>query len=67
MEEHFVKKLEKCWPSVDSEVQVVKMTTTDAARLQNCGIITEQFTQLIVAVKTMMLRTMIARLEGDCR
>ena len=66
-EKHIIKTLQRCLPNLDSQSQVVKMSTVYASYLQKHGIITEQFSQLIAAVKSMMLKTMTARLERDCR
>ena len=71
-EESAVKKyvihhLEKNWPNLNSKTQVVQMSEPNAAEARKYGIKSGRFVTVMNAIKTMLLRTITARLEAEWR
>ena len=60
---HVVRNLQRCWPGLDPESQIIYMSTIKATKGQNYGIITEDFSYLMNGMKTMVLKSIEARLE----
>ena len=60
---HVVRKLKQCWPGLAPELQIVYMSTTNANIAQNHGIITEEFSSLMSGMRSMVLKSIEARLE----
>ena len=60
---HVVRNLQRCWPGLDPESQIIYMSTMKATKGQNYGIITEDFSYLMNGMKTMVLKSIEARLE----
>ena len=60
---HVVKNLQRCWPGLDPESQIIYMSTMKATKGQTLGIITEDFSSLMNGMKTMVLKSIEARLE----
>ena len=63
VQNHVIKKLKKCWPGLDPESQIIFMSTQNTSIAQNHGIITEDFFSLMSAMKSMVLKSIEARLE----
>ena len=60
---HIVKKLQRRWLGLDPETQIIYMSTKNATKAQNLGIITNEFSSLIETVKVMVLRSIQYQLE----
>ena len=60
---HVVRNLQRCWPGLDPESQIIFMSTTKASKGQNLGIITEEFSSLMKGMRCMVLKSIEARLE----
>ena len=58
-----IMKLKKCWPGIDPESQITYMSTSNARIAQNYGIITEEFFSLMNGIRSMVLKSIKARLE----
>ena len=52
---YIVKKLQRCWPDLDPETQIIYMSTKNATKAQNLGVITNEFSSLMEIVKMMVL------------
>ena len=57
------EKLKKRWPGLDTESQVIYMSTQEACIAQNYGIISEEFSSLMSGMRSMILKSIEARLE----
>ena len=60
---HVIRNLQRCWPGLDPESQIIYMSTMKATIGQTLGIITEDFSSLMTGVKTMVLKSIEARFE----
>ena len=60
---HVIKKLGRCWESVDPERQIIYMSSQKASKAQNIGIITEEFSTLMNGLKLMVLKSIGESLE----
>jgi len=58
-----INKLKKCWPGLDPTSQIIFMSTKSASTAQNFGIITEDFFSLMNGMRSMVLKSIEARLE----
>ena len=58
-----INKLKKCWPGLDPELQIIYMSTKKAGVAQDHGKITEEFSTLMNGLKSMLLKSIKARLE----
>jgi len=67
VQNHVIKKLKKCWPGLDPASQIIYMSTNNASVAQNLGIITEEFFSLMSGMKSMVLKSIEARLEMHWR
>ena len=64
---HVVKKLTQCWPSLDPESQIVYMSARDACEVQKLGIVAKEFAELMNGIKSMVLKSIEARLQIQWR
>ena len=64
---HIVKKLTHCWPNLDPHSQIIYMSSTNASKAQPLGIITEEFAGLMSGIKSMVLKSIEARLQTKWR
>ena len=64
---HVVKKLTQCWPSLDPESQIVYMSARDACEVQKLGIVAKEFAELMNGIKSMVLKSIEARLQVQWR
>ena len=64
---YIIKKLTPCWPSVDPVSQIICMSSTNASIAQALGIITEEFAALVKGIKSMVLKSIEARLQIQWR
>ena len=60
---HVVRNLQRCWPGLDPQSQIIFMSTMKASKGQNLGIITEDFSSLMKGMRSMVLKSIEARLE----
>ena len=60
---HIVQKLQRCWPGLDPETQIIYMSTKNATRAQKMGIITNEFSSFMETVQMMVLRSIQCQLE----
>ncbi|XP_068686340.1 mitofusin-1-like [Montipora foliosa] len=60
---HVVRNLKRCWPGLDPEKQVIYISTMNATKGQNLGIITEEFSYMMEGIKSMVLKSIECRLE----
>ena len=60
---HVIKKLRRCWESVDPVSQIIYMSSQKASKAQNIGIITEEFSTLMNGLKLMVLKSIGESLE----
>ena len=63
VQNHVIMKLKKCWPGVDPKSQIIYMSTKNASVAQNHGIITKDFSSLMNGMRSMVLKSIEARLE----
>lgn len=63
VENHVIEKLKKFYPHIVPEKQIVQMSTKNARIAQNYGIITKRFFSLMNWMRSMVLRSVKARLE----
>ena len=63
VQNHVIKKLKKCWPGLDPKSQIVYMSTKNAGVAQSHGIITQDFFSLMNGMRSMVLKSIEARLE----
>ena len=64
---YIIERLDSAWPDLNPQSQVVQLSTTNAAESQNYGISSQQFVAVMNAVRTMMLKTIAARLKAEWR
>jgi len=63
VQNHVTKKLKKRWPGIDPKSQITYMSTKNASVAQNRGIITKDFFSLMNGIRSMVLKSIEARLE----
>ena len=63
VENHVIEKLKNFYPDIVPEKQVVQMSTKNASIAQNYGIVTKRFVSLMNCMRSMVLRSVKARLE----
>jgi len=63
VQDHVIKKLKKCWPGIDPKSQIIYISTEKASFAQNYGIISEEFFSLMSGIRSMVLKSITARLE----
>ena len=64
---HIVEKLTACWPSLDPESQIIYMSAKEASKAQKLGIVTKEFAELMNGIKSMVLKSIKARLQIQWR
>ena len=60
---HVIEKLQRCWPRVDPESQIIHMSTTNAIQAQDYKIVTEEFSTLMNGLRRMVLKSIGDMLE----
>ena len=60
---HVIVKLGRCWPGVDPESQVIYMSSKEASKAQELGLITEEFSTLMNGLRLMVLKSIGQSLE----
>ena len=64
---YVVTKLTQCWPSLDPESQIIYMSAREAIEAQKLGMVTKEFAELMKSIKSMVLKSIEARLEIQWR
>ncbi|XP_066024050.1 uncharacterized protein [Pocillopora verrucosa] len=64
---YVVTKLTQCWPSLDPKSQIIYMSAREAIEAQKLGIVTKEFAKLMKSIKSMVLKSIEARLEIQWR
>ena len=64
---HIVTKLTECWPFLDPESQIIYMSAKGAIKAQNLGVVTKEFAELMNGIKSMVLKSIEARLQIQWR
>ena len=64
---HIMTKLTQCWPSLDPESQIIYMSAREAIEAQKLGMVTKEFAELMKSIKSMVLKSIEARLEIQWR
>ena len=64
---HIVTKLTECWPFLDPESQIIYMSAKEAIKAQNLGVVTKEFAELMNGIKSMVLKSIKARLQIQWR
>ena len=64
---HIVTKLTECWPFLDPESQIIYMSAKEAIKAQNLGVVTVEFAELMNGIKSMVLKSIEARLQIQWR
>ena len=60
---HVIRKLKKCWPGLDPKSQIAYMSTKNASAAQKYGIISKEFFDLMSGMRSMVLKSIKARIE----
>ena len=60
---HVIKKLQRCWPGLDPESQIIHMSNTNASQAQDYKIVTEEFSTLMNSLRRMLLKSIGDMLE----
>ena len=63
VQNHVITKLKKCWPGLDHKSQIIFMSTKNAIIAQNYGVINTEFFSLMSGIRSMVLKSIKARLE----
>ena len=63
VKDHVIMKLKECWPGIDPESQITFMSTKHASLAQNYGMINGEFSSLMSGIRSMILKSIKARLE----
>lgn len=63
VQNHVIRKLTKCWPGLVPESQIIHMSTKNATLAQSHGIVTEEFFSLMNGLRSMVLKSIEAKLE----
>ncbi|XP_022805450.1 uncharacterized protein LOC111342617 [Stylophora pistillata] len=61
---YVVRKLEKCWPGLVAEAQIIYMSTKKATAAQKLGIITGDFFYLMNGIRSTVVKSMEVRQEN---
>ena len=64
---YVVMKLTQCWPSLDPESQIIFMSAREAIEAQKLGLVTKEFAELMESIKSMVLKSIEARLQIQWR
>ena len=60
---HIVTKLTEYWPFLDPESQIIHMSAKEASEAQKLGAVTKEFADLMNGIKSMVLKSIEARLQ----
>ena len=60
---HIVTKLTDSWPFSDPESQIIYMSAKEVSEAQKIGVVTKEFADLRNGIKSMVLKSIEARLQ----
>ena len=60
---HIVTKLTECWPFLAPKSQIIFMSAKEASEAQKLGAVTKEFADLMNGIKSMVLKSIEARLQ----
>ena len=63
VQNHVIRKLKMCWPGLDPKSQITYISTKNASAAQKYGIITKEFFDLMSGMRSMVLKSIKARIE----
>ena len=58
-----IEKLQRVWPGVDPDSQIIYMSTTKANKAQTLGVISKEFSSLMEGLRSLVLQSIEAKLE----
>ncbi|CAH3030375.1 unnamed protein product, partial [Porites evermanni] len=58
-----IEKLQRVWPGVDPDSQIIYMSTTKANKAQSLGVISKEFSSLMEGLRSLVLQSIEAKLE----
>ena len=67
VKKYVIRKLEKCWPGLVPESQIIYMSAKKAIDAQKLGIITNDFLSLMNGIRSTVMKSIEARLESYWR
>ena len=67
VKKYVIRKLEKCWPDLVPESQIIYMSAKKAIDAQKLGIITNDFLSLMNGIRSTVMKSIEARLESYWR
>ena len=67
VKKYVIRKLEKCWPGLVPESQIIYMSAKKAIDAQKFGIITNDFLSLMNGIRSTVMKSIEARLESYWR
>ena len=67
VKKNIIEKLTQYLPSMNPDSQIIYMSSTNALRVQSFGLITDEFAGLMNGIKSMVLKSIEARLETHWR
>ena len=67
VKKYVIRKLEKCWPGLVPESQIIYMSAKKAIDAQKLGIITSDFLSLMNGIRSTVMKSIEARLESYWR
>lgn len=65
--EHIEKTLRQCLPDIDTDTQVIRLSTTKALMTQKFGIMNAEFASLTTSIGCLVAKSIEARLERNWR
>ena len=65
--EHIEKKLRQCLPDIDTDTQVIRLSTTKALMAQKFGIMNAEFASLTESIGCLVAKSIEVRLERNWR
>ena len=65
--EHIKKMLRQCLPGIDTDTQVIRLSTTKALMAQKFGIMNAEFASLTESIGCLVSKSIEARLERNWR
>ena len=63
VKDEVMRKLERAWPGVDPESQIIYMSTTRTRKAQELGVISESLSSLVDKMRSMVLKSIEAKHE----
>lgn len=65
VKEHVTEQLKQCWPDVDADSQIVYLSTTNAKKISDYGVLHPEFVTLMKCIESMVLKAINARLNSQ--